>query len=342
MISFNIKSHYPLLALSVILTCLAIAAVSEYQTQMLAKNDSGITGSGTYVTKSFEPLPADGFLRVLIAEPCSGSSAIFKFTALILKAHGYDVLDGGEPLLRLKEKEHFYDDAKHSLMQSLGREPKHEEIMQEFLILFNKQAVLKNKIVLFTMNAIPKYIMDTLESMDTKFALTYRRNILDRAICAVRDCFVEHNRHNPIVGRQVFSNGTVADMCFNRRRSNENGMAEFDDVEALMSYIKVKERLNEKRVKKFSPTVAPSVEVAYEDLFAFEYTNSDRVFESSVKEWCNFLRNFGDIREDIVKEALIPYWNSMEKEQSHASVIYNANEIKDALDASPFRDYYRM
>jgi hypothetical protein len=109
-----------------------------------------------------------------------------------------------------------------------------------------------------------------------------------------------------------------------------------------MSYIKVKERLNEKRVKKFSPTVAPSVEVAYEDLFAFEYTNSDRVFESSVKEWCNFLRNFGDIREDIVKEALIPYWNSMEKEQSHASVIYNANEIKDALDASPFRDYYRI
>jgi hypothetical protein len=61
-----------------------------------------------------------------------------------------------------------------------------------------------------------------------------------------------------------------------------------------------------------------------------------------VKEWCNFLRNFGDIREDIVKEALIPYWNSMEKEQSHASVIYNANEIKDALDASPFRDYYRI
>ena len=46
-------------------------------------------------------------------------------------------------------------------------------------------------------------------------------------------------------------------------------MAEFYDVEALMSYIKVKERLNEKRVKKFSPTVAPSVEVAYEDLFAF-------------------------------------------------------------------------
>ena len=87
--------------------------------------------------------------------------------------------------------------------------------------------------------------------------------------------------------------------------------------------------------------VALSTDVAYEDLFAFEYTNtSDRVFESSVKGWHNLLRNFGRICEDIVKEALIPHWISMKMEQSYSSVICNANEIKDALDASPFRDYF--
>jgi len=337
MICFNIKIDYPLLALRVALTCLAIATVSKYQTQVLVIKNSGIARFDNDVTKSFEPLPADGFPRVLIAQPCSGSSASIKFAEVILKAHGYAVLHGGQPLLRPKKKDRFYDDAKHSLMQSLGRDPTHEEIMSESLILFNKQAVLENKIVLFKFNAIPKYIMDTLESMDTKFAFTYRRNTLDRAICAVRDCFVANNP----IGHQAFPNGTVSDMCFNRRRSHEKVMAKFDDVEALISYIEAKERSNEKRVRKFSPIVAPSTDVAYEDLFAFEYTNSDRVFESSVKEWCNLLRNFGDIREDIVKEALIPYWNSMEMEQSHSSVIYNANEIKDALDASPFRDYYR-
>ena len=340
MMSFNIKIYYyPLLALSLTLTCLALATVSEYQTQVLVMNNTGMAAFDNRVTKSSDPvLPAaDGFPRVLIAQPCAGSSATIKFATVILEAHGYAVLRGGQPLLRPKKKDRFYNDAKHSLKQSLGRDPSHHEIMSESLILFNKRAVLENQIVLFKVNNIPKYIMDTLESMDTKFAFTYRRNTLDRAICAVRDCFVA----DIPIGHQVFPNGTVSDLCFNRRFSHEKVMAKFDDVELLMSYMEGKDRSNEKRVEAFSTIVAPSTDVAYEDLFAFEYTNSVRVLESSVKEWCNLLRNFGDIREDVVKEVLIPYWNSMEMEKSHSSVIYNANEIKDALDASPFRDYYR-
>jgi len=47
----------------------------------------------------------------------------------------------------------------------------------------------------------------------------------------------------------------------------------------------------------------PGKGVAYDDLFAFEYTSSEQALESSVKEWCNSSRSFGDIHEDTVEEA---------------------------------------
>jgi len=317
--------------------CLALFAVSELWKVLENSNRNTKQGDIKQVSIERPTISADGFPRVLIAEPCSGSSATVMFTEVILKAHGYDILHAGEPLLRPHQKDHFYDDANTRLKESLGRDPTHEEIRSESLILYNKRAILKNKIVLFKINNLQDDVLDTLQSMNTKFAFTYRRNTLDRAICSVRDCFV---RDSPF-GHQVFPNGTMSDLCFNRRQGQQKVMAMFDDGQALISYMENKERILEQRIERYSPSIAPSKGVAYEDLFAFEYTSSEQVLESSVKEWCNLLRSFGDINEVTVQEALTPYWNSRKVEPSHSSVIHNANEIKEALEDSPFQAYFR-
>ena len=252
---------------------------------------------------SLGSLPTDQSPRVLIAEPCSGSSATIQFTAIILRAHGFEVMHGGQPLLRPKQKNRFYADAKISLQISLQRDPTKMEILSESFVQFSQRAAHVNKIFLFKANKIPKEIMDTLESLNAKFAFTYRRNTLDRAICSVRDCFLEDRP----IGHEVYVNGTESDLCFGRRESNEKVMAEIDDVPMLFSYMEDEERTHIKRIEEFSGVIAPSKVAAYEDLFAFEYMKSQRDFrKKSVKHWRDMLRNYCEIREEVAKEASMP------------------------------------
>ena len=82
--------------------------------------------------------------------------------------------------------------------------------------------------------------MHTLESLNAKFAFTYRKNTLGRAVCSVRDCFIKERS----IGHQVFPNGTEIDLCYSRRSSSEKVMAEIDDFQELLSYTEEKECLN--------------------------------------------------------------------------------------------------
>ena len=281
-------------------------------------------------------LPADGFPRILIAGPCSGSSATVKFTKVILEAHGYDVFHGSEPLLRPEQKNSFYDDARTSLKQSFNREPTRNEILSESLFLYNQKAFQTNRILLIKANHIPKQVKDTLENMGARFAFTYRSNVLDRAVCAARDCFL---KEDPI-GRQVFLNGTTADMCFNRRHIDEKLMANFD-TDKLHSYMEDKERQNEDRIDMFTRSFSPSKFAAYEDLFEFEYSRSEETLKKSVHAWADLLQSFGDINKATVEAALIPYWNTRPKKPSHSTVIYNIEEVKGSLLESPLEMYLR-
>jgi len=281
-------------------------------------------------------LPADGFPRILIAGPCSGSSATVKFTKVILEAHGYDVFHGSEPLLRPEQNNNFYDDARTSLQQRINREPTHDEILSESLFLYNQKAFQANKILLMKANHIPKVVIDTLENMGARFAFTYISNVLDRAVCSARDCFLK----GAPIGYQVFHNGTRADMCFNRRHIDEKVMANFD-TDKLHSYMEDKKRDNEDRIGMFTRSFSPSTFAAYEDLFEFEYSRSEETLKKSVHAWTDLLRNFGDINKTTVEAALMPYWDTRPKIQPHSTVIFNIEEVKGSLLESPFETFLR-
>jgi hypothetical protein len=280
-------------------------------------------------------LTADGSPRILIAGPCSGSSATMKFAKVILEAHGYLVFHGSEPLLRPNQKNSFYKEGRANLNNRNITKPTRDEILSESLILYNQKAVRNNKILLIKANHIPMEVMNTLKKMRSKFAITVRSNILDRAVCAVRDCF---SKNDPI-GHQVFRNGTAAEVCFKRRHTTEKVMADFNDTEKLLSYMHDKEKQNDKRIEMFTKKFAHSKYAAYEDLFMFEYSHTKEIFQISVKAWTDMLQSFGDIEEHIVKAALMPFRDTRQK-PSHSSVIYNAEEIKNLLQGTPFQSYY--
>merc|ERR1719444_448782 len=54
-----------------------------------------------------------------------------------------------------------------------------------------------------------------LKQMDTRVVYAYRENILDHAVCKVRDCFTDH------YGIPVNGRGQRSDLCFNRRAGDK-------------------------------------------------------------------------------------------------------------------------
>lgn len=280
----------------------------------------------------------DGIPRVILATPCGGSSATVKFTQTLFEAHGYKVFNAREPFLRPNQKNKFMDKARKKLTKKLlEREPTREEILTETLRLYNEKAVRLNRILMFKINHVKKYLKREMKSLNTSFALVYRENILDQAICATRDCFGS-------VGKQVYSNGTVSSLCFSRRSHEDEKILASFDPDDLLQFMRERKAENEARQQSMRPLYKHSIE-SYERLFAFEYMDDEdgyKVFEKSVDAWCNFLSNFINVDRAVVESVLIPYINTRKKPVRHKKVIYNFPSIKDHLQQTEFGKYLRL
>lgn len=276
-------------------------------------------------TTNSTTLKADGFPRLLITSPCSGSSVTIRFSRKILEAHGYNVFVGDEP--GVPSRNHFYDPAKKNLEERLGRKPTAREITLESFRLYNQKALSQNKILLIKINHVWNDTGRELNKMGAKFAYAYRSNIMDRAICVVRDCFQDET-----FGHQVYVNGTASNSCFSRRKSKEKVQAYISDVDALINFMLKKEIDDKTRLQRYSSYIAPPAEIqTYEDLFQFEYTNSEQIFEQSVQSWCKLLGNFANIDKDIVRETLRSYINYLPHLASHSELIHNYDDVREKL-----------
>lgn len=268
---------------------------------------------------------ADGFPRLLITSPCSGSSATVRFSRKILEAHGYKVHVGDEP--GVPSRNHFYDAAKANLEAKLKRKPTAREIVIESFKLYNEKAFSRNAILLIKINHVWGETGKELVQMGAKFAYAHRSNIIDRAICVVRDCF-----QNEKFGHQVYANGTASDSCFSRRKSPEKVQAYINDIGALVDYMTRKQRDDLNRMNNYETYIVPPAEIqTYEELFQFEYTPNQQIFEHSVKAWCKLLGNFINVDESIVRETLRPYQNSLPPLPPHSELIYNYKQVLEAM-----------
>ena len=314
---------------------LAVGVKSDQQVEILTSERK----PNLDATMSTVPiaLPPDGHPRGLIVSPCSGSSATIQFTKRILQAHGYNVSHGGQPILHKPKK--ILDVAKERLQTKMKKdqEPTLSETLGETFQVFNERATKNGKIFLFKIHYLfDDEITESLEQLGTKFALSYRNNVLDRAICASRDCFAQGT-----LGHQVYTNGTRADTCFDRRNiNNETFLANFNDTKSLLSKMRKWASEDVALKNEYKRFYDPGEAVAYEDLFEFEYTDSDEVFQQSIQAWSRFLRGLADINIPILENVLIKHKNSLQATPPYHEVIYNFDEVKAAIEGSEFEHFF--
>ncbi len=339
----DFKTVWRYIRFSPALLILLLFSVKFWEDKVLGELSRSHTNIDQLSSQSFgirnEPSrkQTDGIPRVILATPCGGSTATMNFTKTVFEAHGYNVLNAREPFNRNNKRNRYIDTARIKLLKRLGSEPTEKEIVKETLRLYNDEAVKTKSILLFKTNNVQKYFEKEMLSLNTTFALMYRDNILDQAICAARDCFGS-------VGKQVFENGTESSLCFSRRKHNgEKILAALDPIE-LIKYMEEKRDTNEERQTSMKPLYKNSIET-YESLFAFEYVDAHeeyKVFEKSIDAWCNFLSNFIDVDRAIVESALIPFIDTHWKIEQHEKVIYNFQTIKEHLESTEFAHYLRV
>ncbi|GFH55246.1 predicted protein [Chaetoceros tenuissimus] len=206
--------------------------------------------------------------------------------------------------------------------------------------IFNAHGLKEKKILLYKANLIKEDIVETLKDLEAALTITYRKNTLDKAICVIRDCF--QKAPDASFGHQVYSNGTKADLCFSRRNSKVLIKAMITNKDRLVKYLKSTGKKHQVSLDKYSFFINSIDDtVAYEDLFAFEYTDSEETFEKSVDNWMTFLRPFRlNLDRDIVLNTLERYRNSRNA-TVHSEVVYNMDVLHTALDGTPYEVFVR-
>mmetsp|Transcript_4826 Transcript_4826/g.9206 ORF Transcript_4826/g.9206 Transcript_4826/m.9206 type:complete len:342 (-) Transcript_4826:106-1131(-) len=325
-----------LLLVIVIYTVLVLfLGLSLSQESRVIQKLGNIVKIGPSTRRNYRKNHVDNFPRMIITGPCSGSSISIQVAKYILEAHGYDVVAGKEPSTPRRNK--FYNEAVENLWQRLQKEPTPSQIVAESFRIINENTKKRNKILLIKLSNIREDMLQPLQEMGAKYAFTYRDNVLDRAVCVTRDCFQKNK-----LGYQVFSNGTQAELCFDRRQSKDKIFAYINNTDAMIDFMNRLKTENEKRLMYYRSYVTPAEMWSYEDLFDFEYTDSNEAFDKSVQMWSSFLRNFAEINQTKVEEVLSLYRNTRSPPSPHSDVIYNIGDVKKALlDRPDLKRYLR-
>jgi hypothetical protein len=316
-----------------------------------------------------EDTVGDGRSLALISSGCSASSITIEFTKQLIMAHGVAVQGGAYEIMK-PETNRFWDSALEKLksgsrryLKRLGdmgsdelasKDHPYQDVIIEAMNQSIADAASKDNKLLFKVganmmlgrkrtekwgdgnigsNKVPQGLID----LGVSFRHHYRENVLDVMVCAVRDCFAGGSRMYPVYA----NNGTkVEGLCMDRRKAKVKVKAQFDDPSHLIKKMRKKKELIDAEVGLVDSI--PGVGEAYktEDLFAFEYTDDEEVFESSLKEWMSFISSTVDPDEAIVAKFLRKYQGKLTM-KPHSETIYNIDEVAEALkNADPPLDHY--
>ena len=292
----------------------------------------------------------------LISRGCSGSSTAITFTTDILEAHGVSVVKGLREILKPKANK-FWDSALQNLQRSgdISPGPSGKYPYQDVILEAMNQSILSakknNETLVFKIG--PNFLngrkstgswggggtdklANGLKEMGVVFLPQwYRSNALDRAVCAVRDCFTKGK-----LGYPVFANGTrTDDLCKKRRKLDVKVKAYFADTSLLVKRLQHEEQsLSEET--EFLSTLTKSESFPAEDMYAFEYTQDKDVFVQSRHAWIKFLSSAIDADKTTVTGYLKKYQGLLTL-KPHSDVIDNIDDLTIALkNANPPLDHY--
>jgi len=171
------------------------------------------------------------------------------------------------------------------------------------------------------------------------FGYMYRKNLLDRVVCTVKDCFPG----GAAFGYPVFAiNGSKTDLCFNRRKTGRaKTKAYIFSIESMIESIRNLEKQTQKKLKAFDFPF----QVTYEDLTEFEYMDEDSVWSTSLNAWTRMLstyvaNNWTSEDAKLLKDMMHPMRNTRNMSH-HEDVIQNYEEVFEALRKAGMGGYIR-
>ena len=266
---------------------------------------------------------------------CSGTTAIGHYIRSIIAKHGlYRTERVGFEFLHAGQKTPRSHKFKNPYFEDIVRERNMtaEQIVENYygLILESiqqaQEVAIESSSLLFFKANINKYwelnsIFEALNG-DIRYAGIYKKNVLDRCICMVRDCFQEATDF----GTAVFgSNGTNTDICLRRRfYDGLDVQANFTDVKGCLRKAQGRVDLVRGRFQSYSTEV----------LFQFENSMKDQDFEISINAWMDFLKPLLQValNRNAVAMALEEGRGTRTISSSQESRIYNYDEVKAELE----------
>lgn len=264
-------------------------------------------------------------LRVHLIEGCSGSTFISKFACRLLELHNITCLGQGE-LLKQQYATKLMPKAT-TTVAAIRMMAAHAKAHG------NASYVIKAQLY--------RLKPDVIRALKREGAIIVnmgRANILDRAVCEVRDCMHENGRR---MGWPVFENGTRSKLCYVRRRSRSRTWAWFD-MEQLTPGLNAELQQGRQQkaflMKNFPSS--PNITVASEDLAAFQYGADGHLV--SLQAWTRVLSEWRvQVNRAAIERLLISMEGSRPPPVPHAEVIYNIAVLEEALRASQFAPLLR-
>jgi len=253
--------------------------------------------------------------RMLVSPGCDGSSAVLKHAHAILRMHGIKLREKGEVLGQMP-----YDDQVFIKENVVNRTlvETHEEFKSK-----KQTLLLRGRIGTDQETILSKDMLD-LGSLVVQVS---RRNLLDQAVCSVRDCFDAQMGH-PVL------RGETSDLCIKRRQAKDSWMKgqykAFMNVNTLIASMQVLEdNLNQTANDLHNLGYTPAL-LKTEDLLDFEW--SEDMMWSAVPAWERLLKSWG-IEPD--RRALVTYLRqnvgTREPPPPQEEAIQNFESVKEEI-----------
>ena len=311
-------------------------AAAKAKEQNNTKIDDNLTAAASNVKQHQKNvLLPDGRMRVLVAKGCSGSSLTIRAIRKFLQSRGYNVNQGNPEVYKPLHNSMF------ELAQELSpNESSDIDVIVNATLMLKQEAFQNGQMVVYKWG--PKNLKPLLKRTrgDLLFGSMYRKNILDRVVCSIRDCFTFGRN----LGYPVFAgNGSKTNLCFDRRKNGEKTKAYIDSTAKMVKRVKELEEkeLQEAQLKAFDFPF----QVTYEDLTEFEYTDEESVWEASLDAWTRMfstyvVNNWTSEDAKILNDMMGPMRNTRNISY-HEDVIQNYEEVFEALRRAGVGGYIR-
>ena len=181
---------------------------------------------------------------------------------------------------------------------------------------------------------------EALHELSPHSVVLFRDNLLDRFVCHVRDCFGSHPNSESYA---VFPNGSVANLCFKRRRTPDVHTMAHIGVNELRRYFQKEARAQSRMVDNAIRIMGQRhiESVSTESLMGFETERLPEALQTSIDAWMTVLRSWGICgNRTTIRGVLLPNWGQRPP-SPHEHTIFNAEEVRRSLTPQEQRAWWR-